>query len=119
MRFSLGKALRHRGSYPSLVHLCPPTSYASISVISPFVVQITRMDEILVGYWVAGQVRTLMSRVLYNSKLSMGNIVLRRVLMVSYEMFSIGHLKNTSIIALLGSDRSRVGALGDSLLQLW
>ena len=119
MRFSLGKALRHRGSYPLLVHLCPPTSYASISVISPFVVQITRMDEILVGYWVAGQVRTLMSRVLYNSKLSMGNIVLRRVLMVSYEMFSIGHLKNTSIIALLGSDRSRVGALGDSLLQLW
>ena len=79
------------------------------------VVQITRMDVILVGYWMAGQVRTMMSSVMYKSKLKMGEKILRRVLMMPCEMFLREHLSNTRIIDLIGNVRGRVDGLGDTL----
>ena len=67
------------------------------------------------GYWVAFQVSTMTSTIRYKSNFRMGNIILRRVLMIPYEMLLMSHLRNIRSIALLGSDRGRVGGLGDSL----
>ena len=64
MRLYLGKSLRHRYYSPSLVHLCPPISYASIGGIRQLIVKIPRTDVILIGYWMAGQVRTMMGGVI-------------------------------------------------------
>ena len=68
---SVGKALRHRGSYLSLVRLCPPISSASVGDISKLVVKIPSMYEILMGYWTEIHIGTMMSSVIYNSKLIM------------------------------------------------
>ena len=73
VRFYLRKALKNRDSCPSLVHLCQSISSAYIGVIMQLVVQIPRMDMILMGYWMAGQVRTMTSSVMYKSKLRMKN----------------------------------------------
>ena len=69
---SLGKALMHKESSPYLVRLCPPISSTSVVGIRKLVVQIHRMGVILMGYWVVGQVRTMMISVLNKSKLNMG-----------------------------------------------
>ena len=71
MILSLGKALSHRESSTSLVCLCLPISSASVGKIMKLVVQIPIMDAILMGYWITCQVRTMMSSVMYNSKLNM------------------------------------------------
>ena len=70
------------------------------------------------GYWVVGQVRTMISSVMYNSRFRMGNMILRRVLVIPCEMFLSRHLRNTGRIALLGNIRDRVGGLGDALCQI-
>ena len=57
--------------------------------------------------------------IMYKSKFRMGNMILRRVIMIPCEMFFWDHLRNTRIISLIGSGRGRVGGLGDVLLQLW
>ena len=57
---------------PFLLRLCLPISSASVSDISHFVVQFPRMDVILMWYWMADQVRTMISSVIYKSKLNMG-----------------------------------------------
>ena len=59
-------------SCPYLVRLCQPISSASIGGIRKLVVKIPRMDTILMGYWMAGQVRTMLSSVMYKSKLKRG-----------------------------------------------
>ena len=45
----------------------------------------------------------------------MGEKILRRVLMITSEMFLMAHLRNTMIIVLLGSVWSIVDGLGDTL----
>ena len=65
------------------------------------------MHAILMGYWVSGQVRTIRIRVMYKSKLRMGDMTLRRFLVISSERFLRYHLRSTRIIALLGSSRVR------------
>ena len=71
MIFYLGGGLRHRDSCPSLMHIYRPISSASIGGIRKLVVQIPRMDVILMGYWMVGHVRTMMSSVMCHSKLNM------------------------------------------------
>ena len=115
MRFSLGKAPRHRELFTSLARLFLPISFASVGGISQFLVQIPSTDEILMRYWVAGQVRNITSRIIYNSKFRTGNTILRKFLMIPCEMFLRYHLRNTRIIALLGSGRGRVGDLRDTI----
>ena len=80
-----------------------------------FVAQILSMDAIFLGYWVAGQVKTMISSVMYNSKFIMGYMPLSRVLIISFEMFFRDNLRNTRIVYLLGNVMSRVDGLGDSL----
>ena len=74
------------------------------------VVQIPRMDAILMGYCMTGQVKTTMISVIYKSKLKTGNIF-RRILILSCEVFLRSHLRISRIISLLGSGRGRVGGL--------
>ena len=83
----LGNALTHRDSSTPLVRLHPPIISTSVGGIRQFLVQIPSMDAILVGYWVAGQVRTMMSSFMYRSNFSMGDMILRRVLMIPCEVF--------------------------------
>ena len=83
------------------------------------VVQIPIMDEIFIGYYIVGLVSTMISSLMYNSKFMMGDMIFRRVLMVTCDMLLRDHLRNTSSISLLGSGRVRVGDIGDALLQLW
>ena len=45
------------------------------------------MDSILMSYWVVGQVRTMVISVIYNSKVIMGNTILRRDLMITSDTF--------------------------------
>ena len=111
-RFYLGKFLRHRESSTPLVRLCLPISSAFVSGIRQFLVQIPIMDKVLIGYWVAGQVRNMMSRVMYKSKFMMGNMILRRVLMIPCGIFLRDHVRNIRRIALIGICRGRVGGLG-------
>ena len=70
----------HRESSTSLVLMCPPISIAYVGGIMQLVVHILSMDEILMGYWVTGQIRTMTSSVMYKSKFRMGDMILRRVL---------------------------------------
>ena len=77
MLFSLGKALRHRESCPYLMHLCLTISSASVGGISKLVVQIPRIDVILMWYWIMGQVKTMISSVIYKKKSRMGKNSLR------------------------------------------
>ena len=87
----------------------------SVGGIRQLVVQNTSMDELFMEYWMAGQVRTMLISVMQKSKLWVGRIILRRVLMTLCEMLFRDHFRNTSIIAMLGSGRGRVGGLGDVL----
>ena len=72
IRFSLGKALSHRDLCTSLMHMCLPISSSSVGDISKLVMQIPIMGAIFMVYYMAGQLRTMMSSVIYNSKLRMG-----------------------------------------------
>ena len=114
MIFSLGKAPRQRESCPSLVRLCPPTSSTSVVGIKKLVLRIPRIDVILIGHWMAGQVCTIMSIVMYKSKLRMKKIALR-ILMIICEFFLRGHLRSERSIDLLGSVRGIVNGLEDAL----
>ena len=50
------------------------------------------------GYWVAGQVKPMISSVMYKSKFSMVNMILRRILTIPCKMFLRYHLENTRSI---------------------
>ena len=58
---------------------------------------------------------TMTSSVMYKSNFRMGNMILRRVLMIPCEILLMYHLSNTRSIDLLGSGRGKVGGLGGSL----
>ena len=82
------------------------------------VFQIPIMDTIFMGYWMAVQVRTMTSNVMYNSKLKMKKS-LGGLLMMPYEVFLRYHLMSARNIGMLGSGRVRVCDLGDALWELW
>ena len=63
--------------------------------------------------------RTMKSSVMYKNKFMMGDITLRRLLMIPCDMFLRDHWSNTRSIDMLGSVRVRVDSIGDKLLQLW
>ena len=60
----------------------------------------------------------MVSNLMYNSIFNMGDMILRRVLIISCEIFLRTHLRDTSRISLLGSGMSRVGDLGDAIFKL-
>ena len=105
----------HRESFPSLVHMCLPIIYASVGGIRQLVVQIPRIYVTSMGYWITGQVRTIMSSVLCKSYFMVGENILRRVIMIPCAVFFRAHLRSSSSIALLGSGRGRVDSLGHAL----
>ena len=109
----MGKVLRYRESYTYLVHMCLTISYVPIFGVRKMVVQIPSMDTILMGYWMTRQVRTMMSSVMYKSKLRIVKNILRRVLMMQCEMFLRSHLRNTRRIDMIDSGRGRFGGLWD------
>ena len=113
MRFSLGEALIHRESCPSLVRLCLPISSASIGGIRQLIFQIPGIDLTLMGYCISVQVRTMMRSVMCKSSLRMGENILRRFLMMPYAVLLSSHLSTDRSISLLGSDRGRVDGIGD------
>ena len=47
------------------------------------------------------------------------SMILRRILIIQYEMILRDYLRNTRSIDILGSNRGRVDDLGDELFQLW
>ena len=65
----------------------PPISSASVGGIRQFLSQIPGMEAMLIGYWVEGQVRTMMTSVMYNSKFTMSDMILRRVIIIPREVF--------------------------------
>ena len=115
MRFYFGKKLKHRDSNTLLVRLHPTTSSTSVVTIRQFIVQIPSMDEILMGYWVVVQGRTTRNIVMYKSKFRMGDMILRRVLMIPCGVLLRSHLRNKRRIYVLGSGRGRVDGLGKAL----
>ena len=62
----------NRDSSPSLVCMCPPISYASVGGISQLLFQINSIYAIFMGYWMAGQVSTMTSSVIYKVKFIIG-----------------------------------------------
>ena len=95
-----------------ILHL--PISSTSIGGTRQFLAQISSMNAILMGYWVAVQLSTMRSGVMYKSKFIIGDMTLMRFLMIQCEMFLRDHLRDSSSIALLISVRGGVGGLGDS-----
>ena len=112
MRFSLGYSLMHRDLCLSLVRLFLPIVYASISGIRKLIVEIHGIDATLMGHWIVGHVRTMMRSVIFQSNFSMGECILRRVLMVPCAVLLRDRVMSSRIIALLGSVRGRVDCLG-------
>ena len=80
-----------------------------------FVSRIPRMDVILMGYWMEGQVSTMRSSITCKNKLRMWGIILRRIIMITCEMLWRKNLKSISSIATLGSSRGIVDCPGDAL----
>ena len=71
------------------------------------------------GYWVTGHVRATGSSVMYKSKFSIADMILRKVLIIPCEMLLRALLKNTRSIPLLGSGRGIFDGCRYSLWQLW
>ena len=57
----------------------------------------------------------MMSSVMYTSKFSMGDIIIRIVLMIPCEMFMMARSRSISSIAKLGSGGGRVDGCGYAL----
>ena len=77
--------------------------------------QITRMDEILTGYCISYQLRTIRIIVVYKNKLIVGVITIRRIPIIQCEMFSRIHFNSIRFIDLIGSYEDRVYGCGDAL----
>ena len=56
----------------------------------------------MMGYWVAVQISTMRSSVIHKSKLRMGDMTLRRFLMISCEIFLRNNLISAIIIDIIG-----------------
>ena len=105
----------HRDSNPFLLHLCLPISSASVGGIRQFIFQIPIIDETLMGYWIAGQVRTMIRSVMCKSSSIMGENILRRVLIIPCTVLLRSHLSSARSISFIGSGRGRVDGLVDSI----
>ena len=92
-----------------------PTGSAYFSGMRHFVDKITSMDEIFMGYWMAGQVRTIRSSIIYKNKM----ITLRRNLMIPCVMFWRIHLRNIRVIVMIDISTGIVDGNGDAILLLW
>ena len=97
------------------MHMCPHISYVSVGGNRQLVLQIPTMDKILMGYWAVGQVRIMMSSLIYKIKFRMGGMIFRMITMIPCELFLRTHLSNTSRIDLLVCVRGIVGGIGDVL----
>ena len=115
MRFSMEKALMNRESSPILVNMFFPVSPAYVGDISQVVVQILRIDVTLMGYWITGQVRTIMRSVMCKRNLRIGENILMRVKMIPCTVFLRAHLMSVKRIAMIGSGRGIFYCLGDAL----
>ena len=67
------------------------------------------------GHWIVGQVRTMMRSVIFQSNFSMGECILRRVLMVPCAVLLRYRVMSSRSIALLGSVRGGVNCLGGAV----
>ena len=95
--------------------LCLPISSVSVGGIRQLVVQIPILDTNLMGHCIAGQGRNIMRSVMCKSNLSMGENILRRVLMILCAVFLRDHLRSSRSIVLIGIGRGVVDGLGDTL----
>ena len=77
------------------------------------------MNEKLMECWVVVQERTMRIIGMYNSKLRMGDMSLRRALIIPCHMLLREHFKSTRIVSLIGSGSGRVdGCVGCTLKVL-
>ena len=67
------------------------------------------------GYWIAGQVRTMMRSVVYKSKLSMGERIIGSFLMMPFAVFLRPHLRFDRSITLIVSGRDIRNFIGDAI----
>ena len=109
----------HRELCTSPVRLCLPIYSTSVGGIRQFIFQIPIIDATLMGYCIAGQVKTMVRSVMCEINLRMGENILRRVLVMPFEVLLRDQLGGTRSIVLLISGRGRVDVLGDSLWQFW
>ena len=63
--------------------------------------------------------RTMRSSVVYQSKFRMEYMTFRRVLMIIFEIFLRGYLRNNRIVDILGSGRGIAYCLGGAIWKLW
>ena len=64
--------MMHREACPYLVRMCLPISSASVGGIRQLIVQFPLIDATSMGYWITGQVRTMMRSVMCKSNFRMG-----------------------------------------------
>ena len=81
--------------------LHPPISPKSVVGKRQLISKIPSRDAILMVYWVAVQVRTMRSSVMYKNKFRMVDMTLRRVLRILCGMFLRVHLRINRSIDLL------------------
>ena len=101
------------------MRLHPTISSMFVGGMRHFVSQIPSMDLILMGYWVAIQVSTMRSNFMLESKFRMGDMTLRKVLMILCGVLLRDDLRNTRNISLLVSGRGIFDDLGCAILQFW
>ena len=61
--------------------------YVSIGGMSKFVSQMPRMDVIFTYHCMVGQLSTMSGSVLYKNKSRMGDMTLRRILIIPFDVF--------------------------------
>ena len=69
------------------MHLCLTIGSMSFGGIMRLSAQIPRIYVTLMGYWIAGQVRTRMMSVMCKINFRMGENILRRVLVIPFAVF--------------------------------
>ena len=115
MGFCFEKTLWCWWSYPSLVCTLPPIDSASVGGMRKFVAQISRMDAIMIGYYMVGHIRTTRISLTCNNKLIMGDMNLRRILMKPCDIFWRTHMRRIRSIAIIVSSRGRFYVHGDEI----
>ena len=95
--------------------MCLTVSSVSVGGIRQLIVQIHIIDTTLTRHWIAGQGRKIMRNVMCKSNLSMGENILRRVLMIPCAVFLREQLRSSRSIVMLGIGRGVVYGIGDTL----
>ena len=70
------------------------------------------------GYYMAGQLRTIRSSVICKNKSRIGDMTVRRVLMIPCKIFWRIQLKGISIIDFLGINRGGINGHGNAIWLL-